>query len=125
MKKAVILFITVITAAACTSVKNTGSIDLNTSDSTVYEITIIDNQFDNWYLMNFSPAEDRSNEYYRSMNNLAVSNWNQYYNSGRYKRVIDSYIDYWPTVDYGIELNRKLYWYFKYIEESSGIRLSQ
>ncbi|HOX77537.1 MAG TPA: DUF6146 family protein [Bacteroidales bacterium] len=125
MKKAVILFITVITAAACTSVKNAGSIDLDTSDSTVYEITIIDNQFDNWYLMNFSPAGDRSNEYYRSMNNLAVSNWNQYYNSGRYKRVIDSYIDYWPTVDYGMEVNRKLYWYFKYIEESSGIRLSQ
>jgi hypothetical protein len=26
-------------------------------------------------------------------------------------------------LDYGMDVNRKLYWYFKYIEENTSIRL--
>ncbi|MBV2245636.1 MAG: hypothetical protein KUL83_00600, partial [Lentimicrobium sp.] len=74
-------------------------------------------------LTRFSQAQDRSNSYYRSMNNLAVSNWNHYYNTNRYNRVINNHIAYNPAVDYGIEVNRRLYWYFKYIEESYRVPL--
>lgn len=95
----------------------------NADDTTTYEVVIIDNQFEQWYLMNFTPSEDRSDEYYRGKNIIAVANWNQYFNTGKYKRVIESYIDYWPAKDYGIEVNRKLYWYFKYIEETTGVPL--
>ncbi|MDD4598791.1 MAG: DUF6146 family protein [Lentimicrobiaceae bacterium] len=92
-------------------------------DSTDYDIIIMDNNFDRWYLTRFSQAQDRSNSYYRSMNNLAVSNWNHYYNTNRYNRVINNHIAYNPAVDYGIEVNRRLYWYFKYIEESYRVPL--
>jgi len=95
----------------------------NPQDSTEYEVLIIDPQFDQWYLRNFNAAEDRSNEYYHSKNLVAVANWNYFYNTGQYYLIIESYIDYLPHIDYGIEVNRKLFWYFKYVKETFGIKL--
>jgi hypothetical protein len=92
-------------------------------DSTEYDIVIIDPGFDRWYVLNYSPAQDHSNDYYRTKNLIAVGNWNDYYRSGRYINVIDSYIDYRLDVDYGIEVNRKLFWYFKYIKSNYRVRL--
>jgi len=54
---------------------------------------------------------------------VAVSHWNDYFTRNRYPRAIDSSIDYDYSIDYGIEVNRKLYWYFKYIEDTFKIRL--
>lgn len=93
------------------------------ADSLEHEIIILDPEFDRWYQTRFSEATDRSNEFYQSMNSLGTLNWNLYYNSGKYSNVISSYIDYRNSTDYGIEVNRKLYWYFKYIEEKFRIRL--
>ena len=114
-------------AWACSPVKEgsktTARLTHDSLDSTEYELIIIDPRFDNWYLMNYSPAKDRTNDYYRSKNLEAVINWNDHYRNGRYTRVIDSYIDYQASTDYGIEVNRKLFWYFRYIVESYKIRL--
>jgi hypothetical protein len=58
------------------------------------------------------------------MQNLAAAGyWNDYYRSARYPQVIDSFLDYRPDIEYGIDVNRKLYWYFKFISEYHGIRL--
>jgi hypothetical protein len=92
-------------------------------DSTDYEITIIDPEFDTWYLMNFSQGKDYSNNYYHYQNRVAVSNWNDYFTRGRYQQAINCQIFYDVSVDYGIEVNRKLFWYFTYIEENYRIRL--
>ena len=112
---------------ACSSVKPTAktsaSLIKNSQDSTEYDIVILDPQFDQWYLTNYNPAKDFSLDYYRSKNLIAVANWNNYYRSGRYTREIDSSIDYQPNIDYGIEVNRKLFWYFKYLEDNYRIRL--
>ncbi len=112
---------------ACSPVREASKTSANlvhsSKDSTEYEIMIIDNTFDQWYLMNYSPARDNTNEYYRSMNLVAVAYWNDYYRNGRHTQVIDSEIDYHPEIDYGIEVNRKLYWYFKFLTTNYGIRL--
>jgi hypothetical protein len=92
-------------------------------DSTEYEITIIDPEFDTWYLMNYSPAKDRSIDFYKMQNRIGVSNWNDYYRRAKYHRVIEDQIYYDYSIDYGIEVNRKLYWYFKFVEEDYQIRL--
>ena len=94
-----------------------------TSDSTEYEVLIIDPTFDLWYATNYSPAKDYSNDYYRNKNWISVTNWNEYFRTGKYGWVIDSYIEYQPSVDYGIEVNRELFWYFRYIREKYRIRL--
>jgi len=128
MKPGIVILIIALAVWACSPAKEVSGptravLSETTQDSTEYELVIIDIRFDNWYLMNYSLAKDRSNEYYRMKNNFAAANWNAYYNSGRYHRVIDSYLDYWPNIDYGIELNRKLFWYFKFVEETYKIPL--
>ncbi|MHC1774506.1 MAG: DUF6146 family protein [Lentimicrobium sp.] len=127
MKSLITFIFILISVCACTTqkkaVKSPDTIPVVVVDSTEYEITIIDPDFDHWYLMYFSQVQDRSNEYYRAMNGLGVSNWNIYYARGRYSDVIGCYINFIPSVDYGMEVNRKLYWYFKYIEETFRIRL--
>jgi hypothetical protein len=112
---------------ACTPVKvatkTSATLTHDSLDSTEYELLIIDPNFDRWYLMNYTPSKDHLNDYYRDKNLIAVANWNDHYRTGRYSGIIDSFIDYSPGIDYGIELNRKLYWYFKYIKDNYGIRL--
>lgn len=95
----------------------------DSNDSSEYELVIIDPQFDQWYLLNYSPSKDHFNEYYREKDLIAVSNWNDYYRSGQYGWVINSLIEYHASVDYGIEVNRKLFWYFKYIKSNYRIPL--
>lgn len=126
MKSSLYIGITALLIMACSSVKEgskTARLSQSDQDSTQYELIIIDIGFDNWYLLNYSPAKDYSNEYYRSRNMVAVINWNNYYRDAKYTRVIDSYIDYQPNIDYGIEVNRKLFWYFRYIVETCKINL--
>jgi hypothetical protein len=112
---------------ACSPVKEasktSATVTHDSLDSTGYELLIIDPHFDQWYLINYAPEKDHSNDYYRNKNLIAVANWNDYYRTGKYGGVIDSYIDYWPGIDYGIEVNRKLFWYFKFIKEYYGIHL--
>jgi hypothetical protein len=103
--------------------KTKATLTQNSQDSTMYDILIIDPYFDQWYLMNYSPAKDRLNDYYRAKNLEAVTNWNYYYTTGKYSRIIDSLIEYSSGTDYGIEVNRKLYWYFIFFTDKYKIRL--
>jgi len=126
--KGIFLFgIMILVLGACSTVKETSGhkavLKPDGHDSTEYDLVIIDIQFDHWYQINYSPAKDYSNEYYRGKNNMAVETWNQYYRDGRYRNIIDSAIDYQSNTDYGIDVNRKLYWYFKFITEQYHIRL--
>ncbi len=128
MKKLLIPLFVLLLAWACSpsqKISSSGKPPVIKNDSTEYGIIIIDLGFDHWYLMNFSQAKDYSNQYYQSKNQVGVSNWNDYFTRNRYPRAIDSSIEYDYSVDYGIEVNRKLFWYFKYAEDKFKIRLLQ
>jgi hypothetical protein len=112
---------------ACSTVKESSktpvTVDLSSNDSAEYEIIITDIHFDLWYQMNYNEAKDRTVDYYRSKILVAVQRWNDYYRQGKSIEVIDSYIDYQPQIDYGIEVNRKLFWYFKFVEDYYKVKL--
>lgn len=92
------------------------------SDSTEYELVVFDQGFETWLLM--QPLNQYSVEYYKAKNRIYVSEWNQRYsNPRRYKGIYESYINYDPFVDYGLEFERRLYYYFKYFEKTNGVRL--
>jgi hypothetical protein len=114
-------------AWACSPLKNASKssalIEPDPKDSTEYDLVISDIHFDQWYMLNYSEAKDRTDEFYHSKNLVAVANWNGLFQRGQYLEVIDSWINYQPQIDYGIDLNRKLYWYFKFVEDYYGIRL--
>lgn len=127
MKTLLFISLFALSISGCNSPKNIES-DSNKAqkvmiDSSDYEITIIDPDFDRWYMMNVSPGKERSGEYYRSKNIFAVSRWNDYYLRGKYRRAIGTNINYNPNIDYGLEVNRKLYWYFNYIQENYRVPL--
>jgi hypothetical protein len=103
--------------------KHSATVVKDSKDTTEYEVVIIDPQFDQWYLANFTPAKDYSDAYYRSKILVSVPIWNEYYTKGYYRSIINNYIDYQPSVEYGIQVDRKIFWYFRYIQENYGVRL--
>jgi len=91
-------------------------------DSIEYEIIIFDIHFDRWLTTQHMNNEAfYSNEYLSSMNAQYANAWNRLYTTGD-KRV-QSYIDYDRRIDYGKDLNFKLFMYFKYFQERYKINL--
>jgi hypothetical protein len=91
-------------------------------DSVEYELIILDSGFEIW-LATKPSKEFYSKEYYEQKNRLYVSEWNQRYLTSGNKGLYESYIDYDFTIDYGVDLNYKLYYYFRYFEETNKIKL--
>ncbi len=92
-------------------------------DSTEYELIIMDSRFESW-LATQPPANYYSQQYYESWNHRYVTEWNNRHNNPlRYDGFYETHIDYDPNTDYGLELNYKLYYYFRFIEKEYGIVL--
>jgi hypothetical protein len=92
-------------------------------DTTEYELMIFDNAFQSWFLTNSKPVWYHEASYYRSQNIQYVANWNSRVRQSNHRPPYEYEIDYDPKIDYGVELDWQLFWYFKYLEHSLGIRL--
>ncbi len=116
-------FICVLNLSMVSAQEKADTIVLDLSnDSTEYQLIIIDIGFESW-LVTQKPISFYSNEHYRMWNLRYASEWNSLYNTGRYPEYVESYVDYRAGVDYGVDLNYKLYYYFKYFEEKNKITL--
>ena len=88
------------------------------NDSLEYEIIIIDIGFELYLHSIAKPANFYSQSYYEIKNKFYVTEWNirtqnpLRYNSSIYENVID----YNFSTDYGLDVNYKLYNYFKFVE---------
>src|SRR6056297_1025463 len=103
--------------------KDSTSVEINSEDSTEYELLVFDSGFEN-YLATVPPKDFYSNEYYKNWNIQYCSEWNRRHQSPfRYGDFYETQINYDPSADYGIDLNYKLYYYFQYIEDKYGIVL--
>ena len=91
-------------------------------DSLEYRLIVLDPGFDSW-LATRPPMDFYSKEYYELRNHLYVSEWNQRYLTSRDKELYETYIDYNYNTDYGLDLNYKLYYYFRFFEETNHVRL--
>ncbi len=95
------------------------------SDSTEYEIIIIDPGFNFWLASIARPEGYYSQTFLENRNQILVTNWNQRalqpfrYDTNLY----ELQIDYNPTIDYGYEVNYKLYNYFVYFQRKYNQRL--
>ncbi|WP_010663310.1 DUF6146 family protein [Marinilabilia salmonicolor] len=93
------------------------------ADSTEYELIIMDSRFQSW-LATQPSANFYSQPYYENWNQRYVTEWNnRHSNPLRYGDFYQTRIDYDPNADYGLELNYKLYYYFRFIEKEYGIVL--
>lgn len=92
-------------------------------DSVEYELIVLDPRYESW-LATQPPANFYSQQYYENWNHRYVTEWNHRHNHPlRYGNFYETYIDYDPSVDYGLELNYRLYNYFRFIEHAYGIVL--
>ncbi|MCW3786112.1 DUF6146 family protein [Plebeiibacterium sediminum] len=130
MKASIFLAITILTLVSCqtkqvSSEKTTSlpKIEESESDSLQYDLIIFDIKFDSFLAMQPS-MEFYSQEYYENWNYQYVTEWSiRHDNPIRYGDFYQTRIDYEQSIDYGMELNYKLYYYFLFIEKEYGITL--
>ncbi len=95
------------------------------SDKTEYEIIIIEPGFNTWLLSIARPEGFYSQSFLETRNRIWVTEWNQRvlqpqrFNTNLY----ELQIDYSPFIDYGYEVNYKLYNYFIYFQRRYNQRL--
>lgn len=96
--------------------------DTITVDSLEYKLIILDPGFEAW-LVSKPPKEFYTQNYYEQKNHLYVSEWNHRYLTAKDNDLYETYIDYNYNTDYGLDINYKLYYYFRYFEETNHVVL--
>ena len=89
-----------------------------------WDLTVIDTQFDYFLNAVAKPISQYTESYLKTKNTFLVNEWNGYYNSGRYRNIIESGIDYDPQENYGIKFEYKLYQVFVYVNWKYKLRLN-
>ena len=95
------------------------------NDSLAYEIIIIEPGFNSWLVSTAKPEGFYSQQYMEARNWQYVTEWNQrVLQPQRYDpNLYEMQIDYQPQIDYGYEVNYKLYNYFIYFQLTYNQRL--
>lgn len=124
MKQIAFLIIAVIVIYGCSTqsvLTNTNDQLTAIEDSTEYELLILDIGFESWFATRNLISNAHSNTYYKNWNQIYVNEWNQLHMQGH--PYFENYIDYTPFEDYGFDINYKLYNYFQFVEDKTGITL--
>ena len=124
----VMIFAVTLLGSACTPHKHAAKVRygenmiLDRGDDEEYEVHILDTGFDRWFATNSKPINFYSPQYYQMMNRRYVMAWNEKVSTHGFRRnsPFEAPINYDPTIDYGVEVDYKLYYYFKYIEDVYG-----
>ena len=95
------------------------------NDETEYEIIIIEPGFNTWLNSIARPEGYYSQSFLENRNAIMVINWNQrVLNPMRWNpNLYEMQINYDPSIDYGYEVNYKLYNYFIYFQRKYNQRL--
>jgi len=140
LKTCGLLFVVVLMASSCGSTKEqvnisdeektafkkqAGDTITIASDKTEYEIIIIEPGFNFWLQSIAKPEGYYNQSYLENRNNLYAIEWNQrVLQPQRYSpNLYELQIDYSPNIDYGYEVNYKLYNYFIYFQRKYKQRL--
>lgn len=121
MKKLLITIFGVLLLGSCYTsntmygIKDNNLIDIK-QDKEEYELLVLDPGFETWFVTTWSPASDRPLDYYRMWNHRYVNAWNYKATHPHSYELFDNTIQYDPTANYGMEVERKLYYYFRWVD---------
>lgn len=91
-------------------------------DTIEYQLLIVDPAFESWFLTRGRPESFYSLEYLENWNRLLVSQWNaRISRPGRPGCMPLNYLNYDSGISYGLTLNHKLFYYFRYMHERCRI----
>lgn len=113
---------------ACSTQKHWVKIEKNgdtesVEDSLEYELIVLDPEFDTWYSIHGTPVHYHSQQYYESWNRQYVQAWNAHASDPQKSSFFEPIVGWYPTEDYGFELNHKLFYYFQYVENVLNIQI--
>ena len=133
MKNLIYFFAIALTVISCgtTNTKNASDSKKDieeavviSNDSLEYEIIIYDIGFSTYLNTIAKPMGYHSQNYLEAKNNFYVIEWNIRANNPiRYGDIYENQIEYSTNIDYGLEVNYKLYNYFKFFERKYKVRL--
>ncbi len=129
MKPYVFVLGIVFLVAACSTQKSainkhqSITVEKVAEDSVEYDVETFDARFESWYKMNDNPALYRSQQYYEMWNQQYINAWNLNAMNPRKSWFFEPVIGYEPTVNYGFEMNHKLFSYFQYVENVLKIEI--
>ncbi len=129
MKRIIFIVGIVVFFASCKTPKNAvkiekeKDIEVLAEDSVEYEMETFDSKFETWYEFHNKPSQHRSKEYYEGWNRQYVSAWNSNASDPSKSWFFEPIIGYYPTEDYGFELNHELFYYFQYVERVLNIQI--
>jgi len=122
MKKIVFWLGILLLAVSCSSQKKLAGektrpvVEIAKKDSVAYKLETFDQKFESWYALHNSPAQYRTQSYYEYWNRQYVSEWNAKASDPINYPFFEPIVGYNPNVDYGFNLNHKLFYYFQYVE---------
>jgi len=106
------------------SLKNIEKPVVISNDSLEYKIIILDIGFNNYLNTIAKPIDYYSQHYLENKNIFYVTEWNIRANNPlQYGDLYDNQIEYSPLIDYGLEVNYKLFNYFQFFEKKYKVRL--
>jgi hypothetical protein len=91
-------------------------------DSITYDLVVFEIGYET-FLIQQLPMEFYSESYYKIRNTFYVAEWNIRYIENRLVGADQDQIYYDPKIDYGIDLEYKLYYFFCYYEYKYNITL--
>lgn len=93
--------------------------DQENNDTIEYELIILDPGFDAWFVKTMRPQGFYSQAYLENWNRILTDQWNALIpTGGRRSCLPETYLNYDTRIDYGIKLNHKLFYYFRYVQET-------
>ncbi|WP_339738183.1 DUF6146 family protein [uncultured Sunxiuqinia sp.] len=117
--KNILLILLLAVFAACSTPKNIQLKEVaenNDEDSVSYELIVLDPGFESWFITNSKPSWYHSQSYYETWNQQYVNAWNYHSIWRRNSQLLEGQINYEQNIDYGLEINHKLFYYFQYVE---------
>lgn len=107
-------------AASKKSTDGESGIDLEKGEEE-HELIITDTEFNTWYETRLDSSQDRSRQFYDHWNDLYVRAWNNKAALPGSAPLFINRISYDENTDYGLSIERKLYYYFQWVETELGI----
>jgi hypothetical protein len=99
------------------------SVTIAPGDSTEYELIVLDVGFNSWFISNRKPIWYYDKEYYHIKNTFFTTTWNIRVLDNMHREPYDFEIDFDQKIDYGLDVEWQLFWYYKYLEQKYHINL--
>jgi len=125
MIRIVVLLFGLVIIWSCSSNKPLVQIEDVSKEQDSIEYTVIVNEagFESWFVTNRKPIWFYEEDYYKHFNQLYTNEWNHRVRSIEYDIPYDELINYSGTLNYGKEVEHKMYWYFQFMMDKYNFKL--